>query len=86
MADSQGDVMSIDQFVIAFCEFFSRDAATVDRTSRLVDDLAFDSIEYAELLILLDEIAGYTVPEEMLEALASVDDVYIAYCNYSAHS
>lgn len=68
--------ISLDAFVAVFCDYFALDGTSVEGTSRLADDLGFDSLEMLEVLMLLDDVADTTVPVELAASLTTVADVW----------
>jgi acyl carrier protein len=53
--------------------------------ARLGEDLGFDSLQYMELLIMLEEIGNHPVPPAVARGLLTLRDVYDTYVTYSAH-
>jgi acyl carrier protein len=49
--------------------------------TRLVDDLAFDSVLTFELLLVVEDWMGVLLPEALLGQLHTVGDVYDVYRN-----
>ncbi|MDZ4826012.1 MAG: acyl carrier protein [Actinomycetota bacterium] len=45
----------------------------------LRDDLAFDSVLTFELLLVVEDLAGVMLPEQLLGQLVTVGDVYNVY-------
>jgi acyl carrier protein len=43
--------------------------------ARLVDDLQLDSLDWAELLVVLERETGEELPESGLEAVRTVNDI-----------
>jgi acyl carrier protein len=56
------------------------DLTTATEDTRLSEDLFFDSVLTFELILLVEELAGVLLPEEMLGQLQTVGDVYDVYC------
>ena len=53
---------------------------TATEGTRLAEDLFFDSVLTFELLLLVEDLAGVLLPEEMIGQLETVGDVYHVYC------
>jgi acyl carrier protein len=77
-------MVTFDSFAAAFCEYFALDVSAIVADSLLVDDLGFDSIMYFELLLLLEDAAGFEVPDALLVNLITVGDVYHCYSSYTS--
>jgi acyl carrier protein len=52
----------------------------------LRDDLAFDSIMYFELLVVLEDVAGFTLQTELIAGLRTVGDVFDLLSQYGGGS
>lgn len=48
--------------------------ASLDGTTRLREDLQIDSLTFAELGFLVEDVLGVRLPEEDLESLQTIDD------------
>jgi acyl carrier protein len=79
-------LLSLPEFCRVFCEYFEFDAESVGATTRLVDDLAFDSVMFLEVILMFEEVAVHSVPEDLADALITVADVHHYYMVYSGES
>jgi acyl carrier protein len=64
-----------DAFLAELGERLGRDLTDVEPTTRLTEDLGFDSVDRLELLGLFDE-QGIDVPDELVATLATVGDLH----------
>jgi acyl carrier protein len=51
----------------------------IDRPTRLLADLDLDSLHVVELIVFMEEEMGCDVPEDLVPALITADDVYSHY-------
>jgi acyl carrier protein len=51
------------------------DLAALPGTTRLVEDLAFDSLSMVEMNFLLEDVIGMKIPDDDLRALRTIDDL-----------
>ena len=54
---------------------FGLEEGQITREARLVDDLRLDSLDQAELLVVLERETGEELPESGLEAVRTVNDI-----------
>jgi acyl carrier protein len=54
---------------------FGLEESQVTPASRLVDDLRLDSLDWAELLVVLERETGEGLPESQLETVRTIDDI-----------
>jgi acyl carrier protein len=54
---------------------FGLEEERITPEARLVDDLRLDSLDLAELLVVLERETGWGLPERELEAVRTVDDI-----------
>jgi acyl carrier protein len=54
---------------------FGLDEEQITLEARLVDDLRLDSLDQAELLVLLERETGEGLPESELEKVRTVNDI-----------
>jgi acyl carrier protein len=54
---------------------FGLEEGQITREARLVDDLRLDSLDQAELLVVLERETGEGLPESELEAVRTVNDI-----------
>ncbi len=54
---------------------FGLEESQVTPASRLVDDLRLDSLDWAELLVVLERETGEGFPESQLETVRTIDDI-----------
>lgn len=45
-------------------------------TDRLVEDLAFDSLQLFELVLVLELVGDFEFPEELIDEIATIGDAY----------
>ena len=73
--DSDTATRSFDEFVLELGELLGRRCDGATPTSRLTEDLGFDSVDRLELLGLFDR-EGIDVPDELVATLATVGDLH----------
>jgi acyl carrier protein len=71
-------------FYALLAEYFEVHSEIVS-SSQLAEDLGFDSIQMYEIVLLLEEIGGHEVPDQVLGSLATASDVYDTYVIYLGH-
>ena len=54
---------------------FGLEEGQITPEARLVDDLRLDSLDRAELVIVLERETGEVLPESRLEAVRTIDDI-----------
>ena len=54
---------------------FGLEADQITPEARLVEDLRLDSLDWAELVVVLERETGEGLPESDLEAVRTVDDI-----------
>jgi acyl carrier protein len=54
---------------------FGLEEGQITPEARLVDDLRLDSLDRAELVIVLERETGEVLPEGQLEAVRTIDDL-----------
>lgn len=73
------EVLTIERFCAVIAEYFELDAADVQPASRLLEDLLLDSLQLLEVTEMLIDLGGGSVPDEALDDLVDVSDVYHYY-------
>ncbi len=73
------DVLSFDGFCAALVAELSLAATALQPSSRLVDDLRFDSLLTFELVLVIEDLAHAMLPEELIGQLVTLDDAYHVY-------
>jgi acyl carrier protein len=71
-------MMPEDDFLALLRREFSESVeARIDKSSRLIDDLALDSLELIRLLLIAESLVpGFDLPEQLELADVTVGDVY----------
>ena len=54
---------------------FGLEATQVTAEARLVDDLRLDSLDWAELVVVLERETGEGFPDSELAAIRTIDDI-----------
>ena len=54
---------------------FGLEATQVTAEARLVDDLRLDSLDWAELVVVLERETGEGFPDSALAAIRTIDDI-----------
>jgi acyl carrier protein len=69
---------SFEVFLKAFTGYFELELGPQDLapSTRLVEDLGFDSIAMFELILLLEDLAGFEIPEQVASDLKDLGDVH----------
>jgi acyl carrier protein len=65
----------LDKIIRALAEYLKRDAATINETYHLRDDLGLDSMAVIELLYKIEETFNLQIPDEDLPGLTTVGAV-----------
>ena len=73
--------MCWEEFLSFFCAEMELDTSQVGSTSRLADDLGFDSVQMFEMLGLIRQI-GSLIPESALTSCVTIEDIYFNYLQY----
>jgi acyl carrier protein len=72
----------------AFCEHVAREldlaVAHLAADARLVEDLCFDSVLMFELLLVVEDLAGVTLPDALVGQLVTVRDAFAVYAARAA--
>jgi len=76
---SATDLMSFEAFWARAGDATGVSPAGIEPKSRLTADLDLDSLHMVELIVFLEEATGCEVPEDLLPALITADDVYAHY-------
>jgi acyl carrier protein len=80
----QAAALPPEEFTAVLAEYFDWDPAP-DHDARLVEDLGLDSLQIFELMLLLEDVGGHPVPDEVMVQLRTVGDVYDTYELYAGH-
>jgi RimJ/RimL family protein N-acetyltransferase len=67
---------TFDAFAAAFGRYFDLDPSGLLPSTQLAEELGFDSLLRYELLLLLEDLAGFDVPEGVMAEIHSMDDVF----------
>ena len=78
---SAGDILSFEEFGNRLFAELQLAPPPFGDDTRLVDDLAFDSVLTFELLLVVEDWLGVLLPEAMLGQLQTMGDVYDVYRN-----
>lgn len=73
------EVLSPAVFIQRFAAYFDVLPTEVSLSSTLAEDLGFDSVMFLEVADMLDEASDSPVPDQLLESLVTVGDVYHYY-------
>ena len=73
------DTLALDAFADALFAELELPPVGGCADTRLVDDLAFDSVLLFELLLVIEDWIGVLLPEALLGQLVTVGDVYEVY-------
>lgn len=65
----------VDKIIQALAEYLKRDAATINASHHLRDDLGLDSMAVIELLYKIEETFDLQIPDQDLVGLATVGSV-----------
>jgi acyl carrier protein len=74
------------RFIEVFADYFDLSEFALNPETRLVDDLGFDSLMYAEIELLFYETAAHDVPDDLIASLATIGDVYHYWWTYFSDS
>jgi acyl carrier protein len=64
-----------DKIIHSLADYLKRDAASIDPTYHLRDDLGLDSMAVIELLYRIEEVFNLQIPDEDLVGLTTVGHV-----------
>ena len=78
--------LALERFILVFEDYFGFPANSIGPTSRLLDDLGFDSLEMMEVILLLDSVSDSLVPLELVDSIATVSDVHHWMTVYAGRS
>jgi len=71
--------LSFEEFCAHLDETMGVPSADLDRDASLAGDLGFDSLDMAELVVLVEDLGGVAVPEDAFGTLATIGEVYDYY-------
>jgi len=71
--------LSFEEFWASVCEAMSLESSEVGPDTAVQTDLGFDSLDMAELVVFMDNLAC-EVPEDLIPSLVTVGDFYDHYC------
>jgi len=74
-------VLPFDEFCRRLLAELELPPAPLAEETRLVDDLAFDSVLTFELLLVVEDWIGVVLPDGLIGQLLTVGDVYDVYRN-----
>jgi len=77
MATEPG-VWSFGEFWVRVCDAVGIDHVGIEPKTSLRDELEFDSLHMAELVVFMDEL-GCELPEDLIPVLETAGDVYDHY-------
>lgn len=69
------DRTTINKIIQALADYLKRDAATIQETHHLRDDLGLDSMAVIELLYKIEETFDLQIPDQDLPAMTTVGSV-----------
>ena len=75
-----GQAIPLDDFIAVFAGYFSV-SAEIHPTSRLIEDLAFDSLLMLEVWDFLCDVHNADLPIDTLQSLTTIEDIHYFYCN-----
>jgi acyl carrier protein len=78
--------LTFDEFAEVLSTFFEVPRPYVQPDTVLSDDLGLDSIYMLEVLLLLEDVSNHPVPDEVIDQLGTVADVYHYYRLYNEQS
>jgi acyl carrier protein len=70
--------LSLEEFWVTVCEAMRLEPMAVERDTTVRDDLEFDSLDMAELVVLMDDL-DCEVPDGLIPSLETVGDFYDHY-------
>jgi len=73
------DVLTFDAFVDRLLAELELASMPVHEDTRLVDELAFDSVLTFEMVLVVEEWIGVMLPEALIGQLQTMGDVYAVY-------
>jgi acyl carrier protein len=72
---SQAEILQEIQLMMK--ELFDLDAARVQPTARLIEDLELDSLDAIDLAVKVEETTGIAFDETKIRGLRTIDDVIV---------
>jgi len=73
---------TFERFVAVLRGAFELGDVEMERSTRLVDDLGFDSFDFLRLSLIAEEIADTYIPDLSLVSVPdTLDDAYVHYCS-----
>jgi len=75
----RADLISFEAFWARAGDAIGVSPAGLEPTTRLSADLDLDSLHMVELIVFLEENMDCDVPEDLIPALITADDVYTHY-------
>lgn len=72
-----------DKIIELICEKLNKKKEDIKLTSRLVEDLGADSLDFVELVMAFEDEFGITLPDEDVGKLKTIGDIveYISKLN-----
>jgi acyl carrier protein len=72
-------LLDYDNFCDLLAVEFSLDRDALRADAAVVADLGFDSLLIFEIVLLIEELSGVTLPEALIGQLVTLDDFYSIY-------
>ena len=73
------ELLDYDEFCDRLAADFSLDRVALRADAAVVADLGFDSLLVFEIVLLIEELAGVTLPEALIGQLVTMDDFHSIY-------
>lgn len=83
---SDGSGLPLDEFIHLICLSLDRDHDHVSPTDDLAFDLGFDSLEFYEMLIVIEDELGVVLGQDTLASAKTLEDVYFFYLQHLGQS
>lgn len=64
-----------EKIVALICEKLNKKKEDIKPSSRLVEDLGADSLDFVELIMAFEDEFGLTLPDEDLGKLKTIEDI-----------
>jgi len=78
------DTLTETAFIDEIAETFALESSEVVLDATLVDDLEMDSLARLELLLVIEQLTGSTLPDDATATLLTVGDAYDLYRSHMA--
>ena len=67
--------MTSEKLIELIAKQFKKDPSTINEDTRIIEDLEADSLDIVEMLMMLEEDYGISIPDDEVQEIKTVGDV-----------